>query len=157
MENTELNTLAKALHAERKRLKLTQVQLAKILQTTQQAIGGWEAGKTLPRKEFYDRMCNLFGPHSPINNVAKKGEIVMAHNAKHTMLTGEFADTPESVHSDYAEKLARLFDKLPEDEVARAWVFGRCTSAIFSRLAPTAAPVEEPTQALLPAPRQNET
>ncbi len=142
---------------------LTQVQLAERLHTTQQAVGSWEAGKTFPRAEFYERMVELFGPYSPLNNVHKKGDLVLLHNMKHAAETGEFDEViddavpgsapgraptlPAPAQSAYAEKLATLFDRLGHDEVIQATVFAHCVDVIAQALnAPTPALAGEAAQ-----------
>jgi transcriptional regulator with XRE-family HTH domain len=63
------------LRLERKRLNLNQSQLAAQLGTTQQNIGHWEAGRTLPRAESHEKLVALLGKNSPIATLPKKAEL----------------------------------------------------------------------------------
>ena len=62
-----VTTFGRALRFERKRLGLTQRELAQRLETSQQNVAGWEVGKALPGVEFYDAMIALFGKTSPLS------------------------------------------------------------------------------------------
>jgi len=70
-----VTTFGKALKAERERKELTQSQLAERLGTTQQNIGHWEAGRSLPKQETHERLLEVFGPDSVLSYMAPKGEI----------------------------------------------------------------------------------
>jgi DNA-binding XRE family transcriptional regulator len=74
MEN---NNFARVLRAERKRLQLTQVQLAQAIGTSQQNIGGMERGLSLPRPELHDKMVELFGQHSPVANLPPRRDVLI--------------------------------------------------------------------------------
>ena len=79
MQDRSSTTFAKAVRAERKRLQMTQDQLAVAVGTTQQNVAGWEAGKSLPRPETFDRLVETFGPHSVVAALPPRGEIQMAY------------------------------------------------------------------------------
>lgn len=74
MEN---RNFARVLRAERKRLEMTQVQLAEAIGTSQQNIGGMERGLSLPRPELHDKMVELFGRHSPVANLPPRRDVLI--------------------------------------------------------------------------------
>lgn len=154
-EGKGVSSFGSVLHAERKRLGLTQVELAQRLDSTQQAVGGWEAGKTAPTEKFYARMMEVFGRSSPLKNFVRRGEVVTATNAIHSARESSRAQVFGG-YSAFATKLAALFDSLPEDELVRAQVFSQCVGILSQVLspAPTPASSEGSQQVLLPAPRR---
>lgn len=78
MEEPTKTTFGKVLRAERKRLELTQQQLADRVGTNQQNIGGWEAGRTLPKQDAHDKLLEVFGKNSPLALLPPRGEIQLA-------------------------------------------------------------------------------
>lgn len=76
MEEETITTFGKALRAERERMGLTQKELADRVGTVQQSVGGWEAGRSLPRPEMFDKLVEVFGPHSPVAALPPRGQIV---------------------------------------------------------------------------------
>jgi len=80
-ESTANSTFAKALRSERKRMELTQAQLADRIGTSQQNIAGMEKGLSLPRPDLHDRMVDLFGSDSVIAALPPKRDLLLATEA----------------------------------------------------------------------------
>lgn len=78
MDEQGKTTFGKAVYSERKRMEMTQAQLAAAVGTTQQNVAGWEKGKSLPRDDTFQRLVDLFGPHSPVAALPPRGEIRLA-------------------------------------------------------------------------------
>lgn len=81
MEEPTKTTFGKLLRAERKRLDLTQQELADKVGTNQQNIGGWEAGRTIPKQDARDKLLEVFGKNSPLALLPYRGEITLSGKA----------------------------------------------------------------------------
>jgi transcriptional regulator with XRE-family HTH domain len=57
-----MSTFGELLKADRERLKLSQEQLAKMLDVSQQAVANWEAGASHPRRDRRARLMQILGP-----------------------------------------------------------------------------------------------
>lgn len=58
----ELNyIIGRNIRAHRKRLKLTQKQLAKMVYSTNISVCNWELGETMPNAESIARLAKAFG------------------------------------------------------------------------------------------------
>jgi transcriptional regulator with XRE-family HTH domain len=75
MEAQAVTTFGKILREERKRKKMNQSQLAELVGTTQQNIGHWEGGRTLPKQASYDKLLDVFGTDSRLSYLPTRGEI----------------------------------------------------------------------------------
>lgn len=74
-EEPSTTTYGAALRAERKAKGLSQFDLAKAAGTSQQNVGHWEAGRSMPRPELHDKLLAIFGEHSPLAALPPKGTI----------------------------------------------------------------------------------
>ena len=74
-QDANVITFAEALRTERRRMDLTQEELAVRLETSQQNVAAWEAGKSLPRPELQKALVEVFGPHSAIAALPPRGQI----------------------------------------------------------------------------------
>ncbi len=157
-------TFAKALRAERRRMELTQGELADKIGTSQQNVAAWEASKSLPRPELHDALVGVFGKHSVIAALPPRGEIpggdeiLRANQAIYTAdLSARNATAAPPAQpaaaplSAFATAIGVLFDALPEDQVARATVFSDVTTTIL-KAGRAPGPVAE--QAPAPTPRK---
>jgi transcriptional regulator with XRE-family HTH domain len=70
-----VTTISKVLKAERKRLGLTQGELAAKLDCTQQNLSEIERGDSHPSEKLLDRMLEVFGQDSPIAYVSRRGDV----------------------------------------------------------------------------------
>lgn len=70
-----VTTISLVLKAERKRLQLTQGELADKLECTQQNLSEIERGVSHPSPKLLDKMLEVFGHDSPLAYVARKGEV----------------------------------------------------------------------------------
>ena len=61
-----MSTFGELLRADRERLQLSQEQLAKMLDVSQQAVANWEAGAAQPRRERRARLLQILGPGSEL-------------------------------------------------------------------------------------------
>ena len=119
MENTPAKTTyGKAVRAERKLRELTQEQLAKAVGTSQQNIGGIEAGRSLPRPDLHDKLVQFFGKHSPIAALPPRDEILLAANA--------IANAQASSSADVIDVKSR---PISNTEMAQWWTDGAAKSA----------------------------
>jgi transcriptional regulator with XRE-family HTH domain len=59
-------TFGELLKQDRERLQLSQEQLAKMLDVSQQAVANWEAGTSHPRKDRRDKLVEVLGPESAL-------------------------------------------------------------------------------------------
>lgn len=59
-------TFGETLRMDRERLKMSQEQLAKLLDVSQQAVANWEAGTAHPRRERRARLLQILGPQSEL-------------------------------------------------------------------------------------------
>lgn len=66
--------IAKSIIADRTALGITQDQLAAHLGVTQQAVSGWEEGKSVPRADRLHIMAALFGPESLVAMCLRNGK-----------------------------------------------------------------------------------
>jgi DNA-binding XRE family transcriptional regulator len=150
-------TFAKALRAERRRMELTQGELADKIGTSQQNVAAWEASKSLPRPELHEELVKVFGKHSVIAALPPRGEIpggdeiLRANQAIYTADLSARNATPAQPAatplSAFATAIGVLFDALPEDQVVRATVFSDVTTTILK-----AGRAPEPVEAPAPAP-----
>lgn len=133
---------SKAVKAERLRLELTQTQLAELVGTTQQNVAGWERGKSLPKHPTWEKLCEVFGKHSIINNLPPKGEIP---GGTEILLANQVIDRAQTnaIHAlpapspcammpadPHVVMLSELFSKLPDDPMVRAMALGECAKCI---------------------------
>lgn len=75
MEEQKVTTFGKVLKQERERLGLTQTQLAERMKTTQQNIGHWESGRSLPKHDAYEKLLEVFGTDSLLSHLPPRGQI----------------------------------------------------------------------------------
>lgn len=73
MEN--VTTVSQVLRTERKRLGLTQGELAAKLECTQQNLSEIERGDSHPSDKLLDKMLEVFGHDSPLAYVSRRGEV----------------------------------------------------------------------------------
>lgn len=67
MDQQEIaNHFGRALRLERKRLGLTQTEVADRIGTSQQNVAGWEAGRAMPRQEMMAKVLQFFGQKSSL-------------------------------------------------------------------------------------------
>ena len=50
-----------SLEAARRNKKLTQQDVATALNVSKKTVGAWESGKTAPKADKIDALCNLYG------------------------------------------------------------------------------------------------
>jgi transcriptional regulator with XRE-family HTH domain len=75
MEEQAVTTFGKVLRQERNRKGMNQTQLGELVGTTQQNIGHWEAGRTMPKQESYEKLLEIFGDDSPLSYLPPRDEI----------------------------------------------------------------------------------
>lgn len=75
MEEQRVTTFGKVLKQERERLGLTQTQLAEKMETSQQNIGHWESGRSMPKHDAFERLLRVFGADSLLSHLPPRGEI----------------------------------------------------------------------------------
>lgn len=75
MEEQAVTTFGKVLRQERNRKGMNQTQLGELVGTTQQNIGHWEAGRTMPKQESYEKLLEIFGADSPLSYLPPRDEI----------------------------------------------------------------------------------
>jgi transcriptional regulator with XRE-family HTH domain len=129
-----LTTYAKALKADREDAYLNQEELAKRIGSKQQTVSGWESGKSVPGPAYQAKLVEILGKHCRVSAIPKRGEFRLMLEAKH----GEIAQ--DSVKGDapatrtgemrLGDKLAELFELMPQDPVMRAITFGKCAEII---------------------------
>ncbi len=115
-------TFAKAVRAERKRLCMTQDQLALAVGTTQQNVAGWEASKSLPRPDIFDNLVEVFGPDSVVAGLPPRGQI---------QLTNQATEVTPPASSAFMQAINILYEALPQDPVLRATVFNKVCNVIL--------------------------
>lgn len=121
-----VTTVSKILKAERKRLGLTQGELAVKLDCTQQNLSEIERGESHPSEKLLDRMIELFGPGSPITYVGRKGEAHLPppKPSKAQMLlskVSDFVDVANEYNEATIDAAVKIFtDKRVESEIVAA-------------------------------------
>ena len=73
-------TFGETLRADRERLKMSQEQLAKLLDVSQQAVANWEAGTAQPRRERRARLLQILGPSSELAKNPPRYEFIPAED-----------------------------------------------------------------------------
>jgi transcriptional regulator with XRE-family HTH domain len=71
-------TFGELLKQDRERMKLSQEQLAKMLDVSQQAVANWEAGTSHPRRDRRARLLQILGPDSALVKTPPRHEFVPA-------------------------------------------------------------------------------
>jgi transcriptional regulator with XRE-family HTH domain len=71
-----MSTFGELLRADRERLQLSQEQLAKMLDVSQQAVANWEAGTAQPRRERRVRLLQILGPNSELTKNPPRTEFI---------------------------------------------------------------------------------
>lgn len=101
-------TFGKAVRSERKRLGLTQKQLADKLGTSQQNAGGWETAKSFPGHDLFEKLVDLFGRDSPVASMPPRTpntEIQLVPAAK------QMQPTTAEVRDEYGERARIQFER----------------------------------------------
>lgn len=75
-----MSTFGELLRADRERLQLSQEQLAKMLDVSQQAVANWEAGAAMPRRERRARLLQILGPTSELVRNPPRSEFIPAQD-----------------------------------------------------------------------------
>lgn len=73
-------TFGETLRIDRERLKMSQEQLAKLLDVSQQAVANWEAGTAQPRRERRARLLQILGPNSELARNPPRYEFIPAQD-----------------------------------------------------------------------------
>ncbi|NMM13871.1 MAG: helix-turn-helix transcriptional regulator [Rhodoferax sp.] len=115
-ENLPTVTFGYALNAERKRLGITQGQLAERTNTTQQNVAGLESDKSLPRPELFSKIIEVFGRDSILATLPSTRRILMI--------------APEINHVKSSQELQlRPIQQAALDALATALTDGRVSDA----------------------------
>lgn len=113
-----MSTFGELLRTDRERMKMSQEQLAKLLDVSQQAVANWEADNAHPRRERRARLLQILGPSSqlaknppryefiPVEDqpVSHPGNILRGERLERT----EMATNPESLKQSHEAAAARL-------------------------------------------------
>lgn len=112
-------TFGETLRADRERLKMSQEQLAKLLNVSQQAVANWEAGTAQPRRERRARLLQILGPQSELAKNPPRYEFIPVEDQPVSppslTLRGqrleaiEMATNPE--YRRQSEEIARRFEE----------------------------------------------
>lgn len=73
-------TFGELLRLDREKLKLSQEQLAKMLDVSQQAVANWEAGTAHPRRERRARLLQILGINSELAKNPPRTEFIPAQD-----------------------------------------------------------------------------
>jgi transcriptional regulator with XRE-family HTH domain len=73
-------TFGELLKQDRERLQLSQEQLAKMLDVSQQAVANWEAGTSHPRKDRREKLVQVLGPESSLVKTPPRYEFTTANS-----------------------------------------------------------------------------
>jgi transcriptional regulator with XRE-family HTH domain len=114
-----MDTFGETLRADRERLKMSQEQLAKMLDVSQQAVANWEAGTAHPRRERRAKLLQILGVNSELAKNPPRYEFIPAQDQpvsqSSSTLRGqrleaiEMATNPE--FRKKAEELAKNFEE----------------------------------------------
>ena len=100
-------TFGRALRAEResKGGDWTQKHLADLVGTTQQNIGHWESGRSLPKEDAFEKLVEIFGPDSPIAALPPRREIPSRREipAGAARINGLAEQLPQEMRQQWAE------------------------------------------------------
>ncbi len=88
------HTLGKRIAQNRKRLKLTQDQLAEQLGVTAQAVSKWENDQSCPDITMLPKLAEIFGVTT---------DILLGYNTAHTVCTGEVIEETNG-HNDQGDR-----------------------------------------------------
>lgn len=101
----EISTIGEKIRAERRRQKLTQADLAKLMGITQSLVGQYERGEINPKRETITRFANALGVNpmqlTPVPDSATKEEKFKAKEDFFKAMWGETA------HGDAAIELKK--------------------------------------------------
>lgn len=138
-EEAATTTYGAVLRAERKARGWNQSELAEKIGTSQQNVGHWEAGRTVPRIALHEKLLVLFGQDSPLAALPPRGSINLGATANWSrryrdMLEQQYlADIRESsgLPEIDAEAVARAGLQVP-DRIATGRALIRLTAAKLS-------------------------
>jgi transcriptional regulator with XRE-family HTH domain len=127
-----MNTFGEMLKADRERLKMSQEQLAKMLDVSQQAVANWEAGTSHPRRDRRARLMQILGPGAALAKNPPRYDFVPAEPARSALrgtriervldLEEAQTKTPEELTQIQAEQRARFEATKRKIEVVMARV-----------------------------------
>ena len=113
--NNNTPTFGNVLRGERVLRKLTQTNLADMLDTKQQTVAGWEAGKSVPGSRYHDALVEIFGRDSPIAALPKRGDMLIPVEAKNGHIE------QNSVVEDPQTVLLATWPQRPPTHACRHW------------------------------------
>ena len=105
------------LREEREKRRLSQTELADMLDVPQTTYQSWESDKSCPKAEHFFKLSNLL--EIPINDLAPEGtiiKIVQNHDNKDNSVNGfEISLDPSKLYNDLAGKYIKLLEDENKD------------------------------------------